>query len=309
MAFRLKPGAALPREVRRLFDRQIAAAIACLAAPAPSPGRDALHQARRHVKKARAVLRLVRGALGDRYVTANNGLRVASRMLAEVADAGAVVATLDHLRQRADLHLPPASADEVRRELLARANWVRREAEFSRLRDRAIHLLEVERARQSAFKLESRGRAAVVPELRTAHRAARRARKAAFHSPSAERFHAWRRRAKAEWYLLRLVRDVCGRRLVDEQNQLEALDGCLGELHNVNLLLVAVRHHSPVSRRETARVVRALRACRRHLESKARLLSGVYDERPTAFAQRVKALWGVKPAAAPERSGAWPRAA
>lgn len=307
MGFRLKPGVALPREVRRLFDRQIIAAVACLEGATPSPDDDTIHEARKHIKKARAVLRLVRGALGGSFVTASNGLRTANRMLGEVADAGALVRTLDRLRQFDHLHLPPGLVAEIRLGLLARAARVRREAEFLRLRQHAIHLLKVEQARQTAFKLGKRGRAAVVPELRDAHRAARRAREAALDAPSGERFHAWRRRTKAEWYLLRLVSDVCGRRLVDEQNQLAILDECLGELHNVNVLLGVVRQHSPVSRNETARVLLALRAFRHHLESRARVLSGFYDERPAALARRAKALWGVEPPA--RGSGAWPRVA
>jgi CHAD domain-containing protein len=309
MAFRLKPGASLRHEVRRLYKRQVAAAIACLETARASPDRDVAHKARRHVKKARAVLRLVRGALGAGYVSANNRLRTAHRMLGEVADAGAVVATLDHLRQFDDVHLPTRCVDEIRLALLAQANRVQREAEFSRLSERTIHLLRVALARQRELRLKARGRLAVVPELRSAHRAARRARKAAFDVPGAERFHVWRRRVKTEWHLLRLVAGVCDRRLLDERNQLEILDECLGELHNVNLLLAAVRRHSPVSRPETARVILTLRAYRRRLIRKARILSGFYDERPAAFARRVTALWGVEAVAPPAWSGTWPRVA
>lgn len=57
MSFHVKPGAPLSREVRRLMDRQVTAAIACLETANPAPSEDDIHEARTHVKKARAVLR------------------------------------------------------------------------------------------------------------------------------------------------------------------------------------------------------------------------------------------------------------
>lgn len=308
MAFRVKRGSPLPREVRLLLNRQLSSAIACLEDQAHTSGRDAVHQARKHVKKARAVLRLVRGALGESFGRANERLRMANRLLGPLADSRAVLSTLDHLRDFDRTQLPDAVIAALHDELARRAGDLQARAEADRVRERLVRLLTAERNRAGRVTLSARGRLAVLPEIKAAHRAGRKGRDAAAERPTSEHFHDWRRRVKTEWYLVRLLADSCGGRLIDDQHRLEALDGCLGELHNVNVLLALVAGHSPLSRLDTARALRAMRAYRRDLERRVVPLGRFYDERPSSFTARVQALWGVPPVVAVGRPE-WPRVA
>jgi predicted secreted Zn-dependent protease len=69
MAFRLKPGRSVASEIRRIVLRQIEAATVGLKAIGDPESDEAVHDARRRVKKIRAVIRLVRPAQATRYAT------------------------------------------------------------------------------------------------------------------------------------------------------------------------------------------------------------------------------------------------
>ena len=66
-----------------------------------APRGEAIHDARKRLKKARAALRLARAALSkDEYRWENDTLRDAARPLSEVRDAQALIDTLDDLARR-----------------------------------------------------------------------------------------------------------------------------------------------------------------------------------------------------------------
>ena len=58
MAFRLKQGASISNEVRRIVLKQLEAAISELHSVGDPQSDDAVHDARRRVKKIRAIIRL-----------------------------------------------------------------------------------------------------------------------------------------------------------------------------------------------------------------------------------------------------------
>ncbi len=311
MSFRLKPGAPLSRQVRRLMDRQLDAAIACLDTPAAAPSADDVHEARKHVKKARALLRLVRSALGDEYAPANHRLRTANRLLGPIADAGEVVATFDRLCDLEGERLAATTVSAIRADLLAWVERVSQRAESGRVRARAVRLLKTQQRREDDLKVKRRGKAVVVAAVKAAHRGGRDARDEALAHPGPEALHAWRRRVKDQWYLLRLLDHSCGGRLIDDQHRLEALDACLGELHNADVLVPLIRDAPSLTTRDAARGLRAVRAYRRDLLGKAATLGRFFDETAGAYTDRVRALWDAPPATfdPSRRTRPWPRAA
>ena len=106
MAFRLKPGRSVASEIRRIVLRQIEAATVGLKAIGDPESDEAVHDARRRVKKIRAVIRLVRPALGKTSRIVDKDLRDVSRLLAPVADGQGIIATLDALERRYNRLLP-----------------------------------------------------------------------------------------------------------------------------------------------------------------------------------------------------------
>lgn len=301
MAFQLRRGQPTGDEARQIFDHQLLCAVMSLRDPKTAAEHDSIHDAHRHVKKARAVLRVLRAALDAEYRPADRRLRAVNRMLGELADARAMVSTLANLVDL-DPALPAHISEALRAQLLGRAASLERKAQFNRMRYRTTRLLEAERLRLLPWQVNVRGRNDVISVIEDAHGAARAAMRDALRRPTADTFHAWRRRVKREWHLLRLVAEHCGGRLDLDERRLQALDASLGELHNVSLLETLVATDSGLTRRETAHVLLALRRYGRNLRRDAREMRHIFDEGPQHVAARVREAWGSPPAdaAAPE---------
>ena len=324
MSFHLRQGHSAGSELHRVVDRQLGAAIERLENASANARRDAIHEARKHVKKVRAVLHVLHPATATRLTTAARRLRRVNRQLGLFADAWAVLDTLEQLRQQ-----PPQQAggsldiDAVRHFLIERARRMEIQIEAGRLQERMIHLLGRERLDVKTWP----GKATddqVIRGVAKAHSRAAAAMRAAFTHPSAGTFHTWRQRVKTEWYLLRLVAGRCGERVDPDLRRLKALDGRLGDLHNVSTLMQVVVADLPGPRGSTVEVLQALRAYQRTLRRDARAMRHVYSERPTHLAARLHAAWdneadtshskgrraaaGTRPGAA-VRVGPWPHVA
>ena len=97
MAYRFKPGRPIDSEVRRIVDKQFDLALDMMRGVGSRTRDKTTHRSRRHIKKARALIRLVRPLLGDWYRPANRRLRAASRLLAPIADGESIVDALAHM--------------------------------------------------------------------------------------------------------------------------------------------------------------------------------------------------------------------
>src|SRR5262245_51916833 len=100
-AYRIDPGEPVPDEVRRVARGRIEHALDELRGRSDSTREEAVHEARKDMKKLRALLRLVRGELGERVYSAENAcFRDIARELAGVRDADVMLATLTDLEER-----------------------------------------------------------------------------------------------------------------------------------------------------------------------------------------------------------------
>ncbi|MBC8129586.1 MAG: CHAD domain-containing protein, partial [Rhizobiaceae bacterium] len=109
MSYRIDPGAPLDAETRRVFTEQLDKATAELSAPASGPDGDlheAIHDARKRLKKLRGLLRLVRPGHERFYRTENERLRDIARTLSAVRDRTALIESLDAL----EAHVPASLA-------------------------------------------------------------------------------------------------------------------------------------------------------------------------------------------------------
>ena len=117
MGFRLKSGQAISSEVRRIVLRQLDLATSELKSIGDPESDEAIHDARRRVKKIRAVIRLVRPVLDKTYrVGVDPDLRRVSKMLAPVADGQGV----DRNAECARAALPKSLAAQGRRRASSR---------------------------------------------------------------------------------------------------------------------------------------------------------------------------------------------
>ena len=312
MAYTLKPGRSIRNDVRRLADKQLTLAIASLQGIGAPKGDQGIQEARRRVKKIRALVRLVQSSLGRASRSANKRLRCVNRLLAPVADGASVVETLARFDARHAHALPRRLIASIRKELVQRRLHIDRQARLNPVLQASIGLLEAERQRVRRWRPETGGFRAVRRGLKTTVRQAKRAMGLSLEHPTTEHYHYWRRRVKDHWLQVRLLEARCGNGLVGDERALEALDGCLGELHNWMLLEATLTTDTLLPRQDTARTLRLLRRDQTALRRRAQQLGArVYRETPQQFVTRAKRAWRTAKQTAPATTARtrWARAA
>ncbi|MBA3684710.1 MAG: CHAD domain-containing protein [Planctomycetes bacterium] len=268
--------------VRRLGSQRIDHAIAALAEAPRSE--KAVHDARKSIKKARAIIRLVEDGL--------EGVGRLDRRLGRVArQLGAPRDALVLIQRFADLqrgHRLGAAGDR-----LAEAFAQQRVATETALQAALPQMLEalaevrrrVKRCDPSGgWALAWRGIERVYADAAKAHRRAQRSRKATD-------LHRWRRRLKEQWYAIRLLVPAWPEALQPLNQELSRLSDTLGLNHDLHVLGTEIR------RRETDRdrkrtLLRSL-GVRRESTSAEALRHGerLYAEDPAAYARRLHRYW------------------
>ena len=115
--YQIQAGETLGAGTSRVVREQVEAALAALRDGADR--NEAIHDARKCCKKLRAVLRLVRPALGEpSYREQNAAYRDAARLLSSVRDRWMLVETFDALTKRYGTLLAPAAFEPVRAHLV-----------------------------------------------------------------------------------------------------------------------------------------------------------------------------------------------
>jgi hypothetical protein len=292
MGFRLKSGQAVSTEVRRIVLRQLDLAASELKSIGDPESDEAIHVARRRVKKIRAIIRLVRPVLEKTYRELEPDLRRVSRLLAPVADGQGVIDTLDELGRRYPKLLPRKTVAALRTDLLEREKRIDAEADSRGVLQRASSMLRAHRGEVMQWRLRAEGFEAIAIGLKKCVRRARNAMGLAWKNPTAAHHHTWRRHVKAHWFHVRLLEARCEDRLLPVQRRLETLDGILGEHHNLALLRDVLVEDCSLSRQESSRCLRVVARYQRVLRQHAQLLGmRIYGEKPGRFVRRVRKLW------------------
>lgn len=230
MAFELHLGRPLAAELLRLLQDEIGGALGELAG---TPDEAAIHAARRHIKKARATLRLLDGNAHQRALArCENELRAAGRALAPSRDAAVLLRTIDAL-SRARPPKATASALQDLRQAWQTPGTPQLNAEELTAARLALQesgaTLTGYAAGACDFDTLARG-------FVTTYRAGRRALKRALRTPEAERLHALRRQLKHHLYHLRLLRPLWPGPLTALHAQADRAADLLGLHHDCAVL-------------------------------------------------------------------------
>jgi CHAD domain-containing protein len=252
---------------------------------------DAVHGARKEMKKLRTVLRLLRSEIGGkRYRRQNARFRDAGRALSATRDAEAKLGTLESLAEHEE-GLPEEAVDAWRR-ILERDRGAAADA----ARDQpavaaAIELLEAGLAEIESWDLAGDSWDLVDPALRRTYRRGRRAMKTAEGDRREADFHGWRKRAKDLWYELRLFGDAWPGPLEATAEEAHRLTELLGDHHDLALLRVDLRERN-LGEDERAALEAAIDRRQEELAAAAFPLGRrLYAEPPKAFNRRLRRYW------------------
>jgi CYTH domain-containing protein/CHAD domain-containing protein len=251
---------------------------------------EAIHGARKDLKKARAALRLIRDELGEKsFGRENHALRDAARLLSASRDAEVKLETLDALVEGAG-DTPPEATALWREALIAdRDRIVGGEGDEA---GTAVAAIEEVAARAPDWRIRHDGWKLLAPGLDTAYSEGREALAALGDSPSFDAVHDLRKRGKDLWYQVRLLRDAWEPVLEATAEEIHDFTDLLGDHHDLAVLAEDLEERSPVdpAQRETLKAL--IEARQAELLGEARSAGErIYAEKQKAFGRRLRSYW------------------
>ncbi len=284
MSFQVKRGEEMGEALRRLCLGQVRRALEIATGERETEG-SPVHQTRKHLKKARAVLHLVEKEIGRReFKRLDRRLRDTGRLVSEVRDAEVRLQTVRELQQVGKKNGGFRKVEETL--LLDLQNFL---SAFAEWQVEAIPRLCPVREAVAGWSLEKFGPKQYARCLQTTYKCGREALARAQEKPTAECFHELRKQAKRLWYQVRIIRPhhpVVLRRICDE---IRNLTDMLGKAHDLSFLAERVeKHPEPDWQGERGELLELVARSEGELLQAATELAGrFFAERPRDFGKRV----------------------
>lgn len=288
MAFRFRLDEPIQKGFRRIGSEQIERALGELSAGVDLPAE--IHEARKCLKRVRALLRLAREGLGAEVFATEN--RRFSNIAAQLAPARD-----DHVLSETLLKLEAAQDGEALRGILRRLrialHAARSEASLvaadpAMLGPVTAELTEA-RDRFRQLSLKPATIATLIAGVERSYRRGRKALTAAYETDDDEAFHAWRKGVQAHWRHMSLLSRLWPALMDARVQAARELSQILGDDHDLSLLRVRIDAlaDNPLSASDTETVL------------------GLVNERQDALRQVAKPRGHILFAASPKAHGEW----
>lgn len=302
MAYEIGAGEAVPEGVRRAAAEELENALYELTDGVAQDPAEALHSARKSIKKARSLLRLASGTMAPEQRRRENALlRRAARRLSARRDAEVMTATVGALSERFAGQAEATAFDAVRQHLA-----IHRPAEDgSGVDRRAVEELQAAREHVDGWRLDRGGWKALEPGASRSYERGRRAFTRVRGQAAPEEWHAWRKRVKDLWYHQRLLGATGGPAVRGQAKDAHRLADLLGDEHDLTVLhetLTSTVLPVPVYVDTVVGLIERRRAELR--EEALELGARVYAESPRAYRRRMRRAWRAGRRLADVRSGA-----
>jgi CHAD domain-containing protein len=235
--YRLQTGETPVEGIGRIARGQLDHTIGLLESPPNGDGgSEAIHEARKSLKRLRALLHIGRPLLGDQtYRHENLILRDAGRELSDTRDAQVLLETLDALRERFAAELPNGAWSRLRESLASAADDAA--AAGPDAAAGVLGPLSDTRVRIATWELPRKGGPdSLAKGFERVYRRGRRALRKAESEQSAENLHELRKRAKDLWHGAQLLRSVCPKRMKKLASKSHHVSDLLGDDHDLSVL-------------------------------------------------------------------------
>ena len=292
--YRLHAGETAGAGIKRVLAGQVDNAIDHLRGEAGTEPAEAVHEARKNVKKIRSALRLVRDAIGDDvWRRENEHYRDVARKLSSFRDAEILVEALDGLGER----FGPSARDRFdafRGQLNEENRAAHDDGSVERAMVDAAAELAAGRSRIDGLPLDGDGWDLLGPGLHRSYRRGRKRLRAVEEQASVTNLHELRKRVKDLWYQLRLITDADREMLGSLADQTHDLSDHLGDDHDLALLREQVQRRrdafsSPGDQRHLLEEIDQRRG---ELQFAAISLGDrIYAEKPKRFIKRLHRRW------------------
>jgi CHAD domain-containing protein len=229
MSYRLKTGEAIAAGMRRIAREQLESALCEIAAATPVNEADAVHAARRCIKRTRALLRLIREEIGrEIFKEENRSLRDVARSFSGPRDARVQLQLLEKLREQVPQSLAFEKTTATLQEEIATNSDT-----FGPQRQAAEATLQLICDRIEGWPLDNLGMDDLCCALRSSYQRGRKFYRCVCAKKTPEDFHAWRRRVKDFWYQSRLLCNLNRTVMCEITEAVGTLGKKLGTLHDL----------------------------------------------------------------------------
>jgi CHAD domain-containing protein len=284
----------VPAGAKRIVREEIESAVRQLTGKGEADRDEAIHEARKNLKKIRGVLRLMRLELGETYGRENPFFRDVGLLLAQFRDGGAMIEAFDGLRVKYRGEVARGRLATIRRGLMARKEQAERQGGIEKVLKGMAALLRQSAKRVESWPLAADGFGALAPGLESTFRRGQRALARARKHPLPENYHEWRKRVKDHWYQVRLLEGVWDGAMPAYERRLKDLETWLGEDHNLVVLEEKVMAEPGFYGRpaEIDLFIKLIRKYHKELRGKA-LAEGarIYDVKPRQFSNGMRRMW------------------
>lgn len=290
MAYRFKPREHPGKGLRRIYCEELDCACRQSRGGSHGPTARHVHEVRKHLKKTRAILRVICDEIGAKeFKRENRRLRDAGRKLSPLRDAEIRLKTLDRLREQF------LGGRNEFPQIHRRLSLARREcaAEASAALKKVRKCLRTARRHGRDFKVSGLDADIFCDAVRRTFRRARAALRAADKGREHEAIHELRKRLKDLWYQLRIACPVRPKALEPQVGQAKELTELLGEYLDLAVLRTALEDGEPETSEERAAATALIdRRQPQLLEPAFELAEAFLAERPGAFAKRFRGYFG-----------------
>ena len=232
MSYRLKMNETIPAGIRRIARQQLGGALGEIGGITSGEEATAVHETRKHIKKIRAVLRLVRNEIGDGiYREEDDRLRAIARALSAARDARVQLQVLEKLSVCPGQESTPfpKTATALHQEIATASET------FGMQRGAAETTLQGIGDRLEGWPLEKLGIDDLCAALRRSYRRGRKGFLGVNSDPIPENFHTWRKRVKDLWYQTLILQDLNPEVMREIAEAARTLGRQLGDLHDLAL--------------------------------------------------------------------------
>jgi len=293
MAYRLEREESVVGGLKRVVTNEIESASDHLSGKKKINRDKAVHEARKSIKKVRALLRLMRGELGEVFDDENGHLRDIAGRLSELRDAFVMVQSLDALRK---LYAKDAGTKlrAIRAGLLRKRSECARPQDIANVLEDAATALSRARKRAQTWPLKTDGYDAIAPGFEGIYRAGRKALKKAHKHPSPDNFHHLRKRVKDHWYHVRLLENLWTDVMSAYEKSLKDLETWLGDDHNLTVLKERILAEPAYygSEKDIDLLFGLIDKHQKELRDKALALAArIYEQKPRQMTQHMNHLW------------------
>ncbi len=294
MPYRLKAKEPVPEGIRRVVLEEIDSATGVLGRSSKTKRDEAVHEARKSIKKIRGVLRLVRPELGRVYRQENNRFREVGRQLSQLRDAAAQLEMFDQLAEKFAGSVEHGGLSEIRAGMVRHKREIEKSLDIAKVIERASATLNAAHVRTGKWPLSQDGFAALAPGIEQTYRRGRKALQAARKGQNAVAYHNFRKRVKDHWYHVRLLESVWTEIMQAHEASLKELETWLGDDHNL-VVLTEMLNDKPDEYGGKKVVQVFLAAAGLHQkelrENSISLGERVYAEKPKRFVESIALLW------------------